>query len=105
MKEKDADYKIEIEIDNYNYDKYVEFSNDVIYNKVIEIYDNANKLKKKNIVLEVTFTSKLLKITNKISFNISDIEPLTEVLLPFFQDKEEYEKCDKILKICKKLKK
>ncbi len=89
--------------------KYSEFGDfydknkEIIYKSIIELFGEFKTTRKK--VLQLYISSKIQDLDWDTEFNFTknDTIVLTRDLMPYFEEIEDYEMCDKILKLHKDL--
>ena len=95
---------IPIEVTKFekNYSNFHEFYNECeekIYRKMIDVYEKlkSEDIKQKNLI----FTASVDGFIFDTAFLLDSTNPslLKEVIIPFFEDREDYETCSKILSL------
>lgn len=89
--------------------KYKEFSDfydknkEIIYRSILELFDEFKTTKKKVVQLYIYSKIQGLDWDTEFNFSRKDTIVLTRDILPYFEDVEDYETCDKIIKLSKDL--
>ncbi len=89
--------------------KYKEFSDfydknkEIIYRSILELFDEFKTTRKKVVQLYIYSKIQGLDWDTEFNFTKKDIIVLTRDILPYFEQIEDYETCDKIIKLSKDL--
>ena len=88
---------------------YSEFSDfydvnkELIYHSIIDIFTEFKTTRKKILKLYISSKIQGLDWDTEFNFTRNDIIVLRRDIMPYFEDVEDYETCDKILKLYKEL--
>ena len=74
-----------------------------IYFNIVKIFDELTRTHKKSLILSIKSDLGGLNWDTEFKFLKTDYEILSDAILDFFEDNEEYEICNDIIDIIKKL--
>jgi hypothetical protein len=89
--------------------KYPEFGDfydenkELIYKSIVDVFDGFKTSRKKVLNLYIWSRIQGLEWDTEFNFTRKDTIVLTRDILPYFENIEDYEMCDKILKLYKEL--
>jgi hypothetical protein len=88
---------------------YSEFSDfydtnkELIYHSIIDIFDEFKYTRKKTLKLYISSKIQGLDWDTEFNFTRNDMIVLKRDIMPYFENTEDYETCDRILKLYKEL--
>ena len=88
---------------------YSEFSDfydhnkELIYKSIIDLFNDFKKTKKNTLQLHISSVIQGLEWDTEFNFTKEDSIVLKRDIMPYFEDIEDYEMCDNILKLYKEL--
>lgn len=88
------------------YSEFSDFYNinkELIYQSIIDIFNEFKTTRKKTLKLYISSKIQGLDWDTEFNFTRQDIIVLTRDIMPYFEGVEDYETCDKILKLYKEL--
>jgi hypothetical protein len=91
---------------NDSYDDFPEFylkNKEEIYKNIVMSFKSINRKDKENVILILSAKINELQWETELKFNKKECFVLTRDILPFFEEKEEYEYCEEILSLYIKL--
>lgn len=107
MKSNDKQYDVILNIEN-EYDSFLEFYTDNkknIFLNFIELFKQMNNIHNKNLFsLCINWKINDLVMSTDFTYDKTCIYMLNDIILPFFEDLEEYETCSDILNLYNQLK-
>ena len=89
-----------------SYEDFPEFylkNKEEIYKNVVLSFKSINRKDKENVILLLSAKINGLQWETELKFNKKECFVLIRDILPFFEDKEEYEYCEQILNLYNKL--
>ena len=87
-----------------DFNDFYERTKEKIYNDVVDLFESIITKEKKEFNISLSGNINDIFFKSHINYGMSDIHLLNDVILPYFVEKEEYEKCEKISIIYNKLK-
>jgi len=90
--------------------KYIDFTDFygvnkiIIYNNIINLFEDFKDKKKKLLVLELSANIQNIEWKTELEFSRKEIYILKRDILPFFEEIEDYETCEKVSKLCETIK-
>jgi hypothetical protein len=90
--------------------KYIDFTDFygvnkiIIYNNIINLFEDFKDKKKKLLVLELSANIQNIEWKTELEFSRKEIHILKRDILPFFEEIEDYETCEKVRKLCETIK-
>jgi hypothetical protein len=90
--------------------KYIDFTDFygvnkiIIYNNIINLFEDFKDKKKKLLVLELSANIQNIEWKTELEFSRKEIHILKRDILPFFEEIEDYETCEKVHKLCETIK-
>lgn len=91
---------------NDSYDDFPEFylkNKEEIYKNIVMSFKSINRKDKENVILILSAKINELQWETELKFNKKECFVLTRDILPFFEEKEEYEYCGEIMNLYNKL--
>lgn len=98
-KKRTTTYKLKIDGNYDNFDDFFQTSKGIIYNKIIEVFENLRKNNKNTITLRVKAVINEMEWDTVFNFHKKESFILTRDILPYFETIEDYEMCEKINKL------
>jgi hypothetical protein len=90
--------------------KYIDFTDFygvnkiIIYNNIINLFEDFKDKKKKLLVLKLSANIQNIEWKTELEFSRKEIHILKRDILPFFEEIEDYETCEKVSKLCETIK-
>jgi hypothetical protein len=88
------------------YDNYTDFyamNKNIIYNNIIDLFECFKEDEKKRLVLKLSANIENIKWKTDLEFTREEIHILKRDVLPYFEELEEYETCERVINLCKLL--
>jgi hypothetical protein len=90
--------------------KYIDFTDFygvnkiIIYNNIINLFEDFKDKNKKLLVLKLSANIQNIEWKTELEFSRKEIYILKRDILPFFEEIEDYETCEKVSKLCETIK-
>ena len=89
---------------NYNeFNDFYEKNKEIIYKSIIELFSEFKKTRKRTLSLHVSARIKGLEWDTEFNFNRNESIVLKRDVIPYFEEKEDYETCGEIINLHKDL--
>lgn len=89
------------------YDNYIDFysfNKTTIYNNIISLFESFKENEKKRLVLKLSANIENMKWKTDLEFTREEIYVLKRDILPYFEELEDYETCERVVKLCEIIK-
>jgi hypothetical protein len=96
--------KLDIEGEYNNFTDFYGVNKVIIYNNIINLFEDFKDKKKKKLVLELSANIENIQWKTELEFTRKEIYVLKRDILPFFEEIEDYETCEKVFNLCETIK-
>lgn len=87
-----------------NYTDFYSFNKTTIYNNIISLFESFKENEKKRLVLKLSANIENMKWKTDLEFTREEIYVLKRDILPYFEELEDYETCERVVKLCEIIK-
>jgi len=96
--------KLNIEGKYNDFSDFYDVNKVIIYNNILKLFENFKNKEKEHIILRLSANIENIEWKTNLEFSREDIYVLERDILPYFEELEEYETCDKITKLYESIK-